>query len=48
MRIKDREGFVGMVAQAVIDRIEERDRLHGLVNLVVPALVSITANKCKV
>lgn len=35
MRIEDREEFVDLVAQAVIDRIEERDRILGLVDLVV-------------
>lgn len=35
MRMEDREEYVDMVAQAVIDRIEERDRLAGLVNMVV-------------
>ena len=35
MRIEDREEFVDLVAQAVIDRIEERDRIAGLVDLVV-------------
>lgn len=34
MRIEDREEYIDMVAQAVIDRIEERDRLAGLVDLV--------------
>ncbi|MDX1935241.1 MAG: helix-turn-helix transcriptional regulator [Capsulimonadales bacterium] len=35
MRREDQEDFVDLVAQAVIDRIEERDRIEGLVNLVV-------------
>jgi len=35
MRMEDREEYVDMVAQAVIDRIEERDRLAVLVDLVV-------------
>ncbi len=35
MRIEDREEFVDQVAQAVIDRIEERDRLTGMVEMVV-------------
>jgi len=34
MRIEDREDYVDLVAQAVIDRIEERDRLAGLVEMV--------------
>ncbi|MGC4045785.1 MAG: hypothetical protein QM758_18500 [Armatimonas sp.] len=35
MRIEDRDDFIDLVAQAVIDRIEERDRVSGLVNMVV-------------
>lgn len=34
MRREDREEFVDEVAQAVIDRIEERQRVAGLVELV--------------
>jgi hypothetical protein len=35
MRIEDREEFIDHVAQAVIDKIEERDRIEGMVSLVV-------------
>lgn len=35
MRIEDRDDFVDVVAQAVIDKIEERDRITGLVEMVV-------------
>jgi len=41
MRIEDREEYVDMVAQAVIDRIEERDRLAGLVDLVVRRVMEL-------
>lgn len=41
MRIEDREEYVDLVAQAVIDRIEERDRLAGLVNLVVARVLEL-------
>jgi len=41
MRIEDREEYVDMVAQAVIDRIEERDRLAVLVDLVVRRVVEL-------
>ncbi len=41
MRIEDREEYIDLVAQAVIDRIEERDRLSGLVNLVVQRVVEL-------
>ena len=41
MRIEDREEFVDMVAQAVIDRIEERDRVNSLVNIVVHRIMEM-------
>ena len=41
MRIEDREEYVDLVAQAVIDRIEERDRLAGLVDLVVRRVMEL-------
>lgn len=41
MQIEDREEFVDLVAQAVIDRIEERDRIAGLVNLVVNRVLEL-------
>jgi len=41
MRIEDREEFIDLVAQAVIDRIEERDRIAGLVNLVVNRVLEL-------
>lgn len=41
MRLEDREEYVDMVAQAVIDRIEERDRLAALVDMVVRRVVEL-------
>lgn len=41
MRIEDRDEFVDLVAQAVIDKIEERDRIEGLVGLVVARVLSL-------
>ena len=41
MRIEDREDYVDQVAQAVIDRIEERDRIAGLVEMVVQRVVEL-------
>ncbi len=41
MRIEDREEYVDMVAQAVIDRIEERDRLAALVDMVVRRVLDL-------
>lgn len=41
MRIEDREDYIDMVAQAVIDKIEERDRLEGLVGLVVARVLAL-------
>lgn len=35
MRIEDREEYIDLVAQAVMDKIEERDRLTGMVEMVV-------------
>ena len=45
MRIEDREDYVDMVAQAVIDKIEERDRIAGLVDLVVRRVVELQEQK---
>lgn len=41
MPIEDREEFVDLVAQAVIDRIEERDRIANLVNMVVSRVIEL-------
>ena len=41
MRIEDREEFIDQVAQAVIDKIEERDRIEGMVSLVVARVLSL-------
>lgn len=41
MRIDDREDFVDVVAQAVIDKIEERDRINGLVEMVVSRVLAM-------
>jgi len=41
MRMEDREEYVDMVAQAVIDRIEERDRLAVLVDQVVRRVLEL-------
>lgn len=41
MRIEDREEFVDQVAQAVIDKIEERDRIESMVNLVVARVLAL-------
>jgi|GEM_PF-2648302 hypothetical protein len=35
MPIEDKDDFIDQVAQAVIDRIEERNRVSGLVEMVV-------------
>jgi hypothetical protein len=45
MRIEDREEYVDMVAQAVIDKIEERDRIAGLVDLVVRRVMELQDQK---
>ncbi len=41
MRMEDREEYVDMVAQAVIDRIEERDRLAVLVDQVARRVMEL-------
>ena len=41
MRIEDRDEFIDLVAQAVIDKIEERDRIEGLVELVVARVLAL-------
>ncbi len=41
MRMEDREEYVDMVAQAVIDRIEERDRLALLVDQVARRVMEL-------
>ncbi len=41
MLLEDRDDYVDLVAQAVIDRIEERDRLAGLVEMVVSRVVEL-------
>jgi hypothetical protein len=41
MPLEDREEFVDMVAQAVIDRIEERDRIASLVELVTQRVIEL-------
>jgi hypothetical protein len=45
MRIEDRDDYIDLVAQAVIDRIEERDRVSGLVNMVVQRVFEIQQQK---
>ena len=41
MRIEDRDEYIDLVAQAVIDKIEERDRIEGMVGLVVARVLSL-------
>jgi hypothetical protein len=41
MRIDNRDDFIDVVAQAVIDRIEERDRVAGLVDAVVRRVLEL-------
>ena len=41
MLLEDREDYVDMVAQAVIDKIEERDRLAGLVDQVARRVMDL-------
>ena len=41
MSAEERDELVDLVAQAVIDRIEERDRINGLADLVVARVLSL-------
>ena len=41
MRIEDRDDFVDLVAQAVIDKIEEHERVESLVSLVVARVLAM-------
>ena len=41
MRIEDREDYVDMVAQAVIDKIEERDRITVLVERIAQRVMEL-------
>jgi hypothetical protein len=45
MRIEDRDDYIDLVAQAVIDRIEEADRVNGLVNMVVQRVFELQKQK---
>jgi uncharacterized protein (UPF0305 family) len=45
MRIEDRDDYIDLVAQAVIDRIEENDRVNGLVNMVVARVFELQKQK---
>ena len=40
MRMEDREDFIDLVAQAVIDRIEERDRIDRIVEMVAARVIA--------
>lgn len=41
MRIEDRDDYVDVIAQAVIDRIEERDRIAGMVEMVARRVLEL-------
>lgn len=41
MDLEQRHEFVDAVAQAVIDKIEERDRINGMVNMVVARVIEV-------
>ena len=46
-KLEDRDEFVDLVAQAVIDKIEERDRIEGLVGLVVARVLACQKSRHK-
>lgn len=41
MDLQERTEFVDLVAQAVVDKIEERDRINGMVNMVVSRVIAM-------
>ena len=41
MDLQQRTDFVDLVAQAVVDKIEERDRINGMVNMVVSRVIAM-------
>jgi hypothetical protein len=41
MSIENRDDYVDIIAQAVIDKIEERERITSLVNLVVQKVLEL-------
>ena len=41
MNIEERFEFVDLVAQAVVDKMEERDRINGVVNMVVARVIEM-------
>lgn len=45
MALDDREELVDMIAQAVIDKMEERDRIMRLADLVVARVVALQSEK---
>lgn len=45
MALDDREELVDMIAQAVIDKMEERDRIMHLADLVVERVIALQTEK---
>lgn len=45
MNKDERDELVDMVAQAVIDKIEERDRVNSLANMVVARVMALQAEE---
>ena len=41
MNLEERHDFVDLVAQAVVDKMEERDRISGMVNMVVARVIEM-------
>ena len=41
MRIENRDDYIDLVAQAVIDRIEEKDRVSSLIDAVVRRVMEL-------
>lgn len=41
MNLQERGEFVDLVAQAVVDKIEERERVNGMVSMVVARVIAL-------
>ena len=47
MNREERDELVDMVAQAVIDKIEERDRINGLAEMVIQRVLALQTEEAE-
>ena len=45
---EERNAYVDMVAQAVVDKIEERDRINGLADLVYARVLALQKQQAEI